>query len=215
MMHCKLIILQTAPLRLLYTVYEEVTKKRKHINEEVTNHTHKQPRLDENEQETPKENKPTEDCDTSSSETDQYDENSSPDENEFHTKELKIDSDESADEKTKNNADNNDNDEQKISSSKSFKPSLNKPKLTEKDSVKNIMSGKKSTPKSLHEQGGKFFSSNFYKRKAALQAEICADSPLDMTKKSLKKLKDTSTKKVGKEPSILNGSHFPGYEFTD
>ncbi|XP_048756046.1 polycomb complex protein BMI-1-A-like isoform X2 [Ostrea edulis] len=206
---------RTAPLRLLYTVFEQVTKKRKNTNEEVTNQIHKQPRLGDKDQENPKENKPTENCDSSSSETDQYDENSSPDENEYHTKEPKMESDESAEERNKNNADDNDNEEQKFSSSKNYKPSVNKPKLTEKDSVKNIMSGKKSTPKSLHEQGGKFFSSNFYKRKAALQADICADSPLDMTKKTLKKLKDTTTKKVGKEQSMLNGSHFPGYEFTD
>lgn len=211
-------------MRLLYTVYEQVTKKRKNSTEEDTIQTQKHPRLGVNDQENPKEQTSTDNrgCCTSP-EGDQGDENSSPDENEQSAREPKKECDESVGEKLvkETNEEGTSEDDEKLSSShtKNTKTSATnnfKPKLTEKESVKNIMSGKKSvTPKSLHEDGGKFFSSNFYKRKAAFQADIGGDCPIDMTKKAMKKHKELSAKKIGKEQTVVNGTHFPGYEFTD
>lgn len=214
---------RTAPLRLLYTVYEQVTKKRKNFTEEDTIQTQKHPRLGVNDRENPKEQTSADNrgCCTSP-EGDQGDENSSPSESEKSAREPRKESEESVSEKlmkgTGEDDGDSDDDDTKLSSchTKNTKTlSANKPKLTEKESVKNIMTGKKVTPNSLHEDGGKFFSSNFYKRKAAFQADIASDCPIDMTKKAMKKHKELSTKKIGKEPIVMNGSHFPGYEFTD
>lgn len=210
-------------MRLLYTVYEQVTKKRKNSTEEDTIQTQKHPRLGVNDRESPKEQTSTDNnrgCCTSP-EGDQGDENSFPDVNEQSAREPKKECDESVGEKLvkESSEESISDDSEKFPSShtKNTKTSAtNKPKLTEKDSVKNIMTGKKGvTPKSLHEDGGKFFSSNFYKRKAAFQADIGGDCPIDMTKKAMKKHKDLSAKKIGKEQTVVNGTHFPGYEFTD
>ncbi|XP_061186065.1 polycomb complex protein BMI-1-A-like isoform X2 [Saccostrea echinata] len=205
---------RTAPLRLLYTVYEQRTKKRRNSNEEDVGQTQKQPKLKEKDSMKLKESKPTENRESASPDRPLVDENSSPDKNELKTKETERECKDKIEEKV-DKVEDNDVDEQTLSGSKSFKPSTNKPKLTEKDCVKNILSGKKTIQKSLHEQGGKFFSSNFYKRKAALHPDIGPDSPIDMTKKTLKKHKESNIKKVGKEQTMMNGSHFPGYEFTD
>lgn len=214
---------RTAPLRLLYTVYEQVTKKRKNSTEEDTIQTQKHPRLGVNDRESPKEQTSTDNnrgCCTSP-EGDQGDENSFPDVNEQSAREPKKECDESVGEKlvkeSSEESISDDSEKFPASHTKNTKTSAtNKPKLTEKESVKNIMTGKKGvTPKSLHEDGGKFFSSNFYKRKAAFQADIGGDCPIDMTKKAMKKHKDLSAKKIGKEQTVVNGTHFPGYEFTD
>ncbi|XP_062592411.1 polycomb complex protein BMI-1-A-like [Saccostrea cucullata] len=206
---------RTAPLRLLYTVYEQRAKKRRNSNEEDVSQTQKQPRLTETDPDNVKESKVTENRVSASPERPLGDENSSPDKNELKTKETEKECKVNIEEKVKDKSEDKHDDEQTVSESKSLKQSTNKPKLTEKDSVKNIMSGKKPAQKSLHEQGGKFFSSNFYKRKAALHPDIGSDSPMDLTKKTLKKHKESSTKKVGKEQTMMNGSLFPGYEFTD
>lgn len=178
--------------------------------------THKQPRIEGKDRGNPKENSSTDSRDYSSPERDQGDENSSPDENEQSTKEPKKECDESDDDKLNDRNDDSTDEDQKLSGHKNSHISSEKPTLTEKDSVKNIMSGKKPgvLPK-LHEQGGKFFSSNFYKRRATFSTDIEANSPVDMTKKTLKKHKDVSIKKIGKEQTVVNGNHFPGYEFTD
>ena len=178
--------------------------------------THKQPRIEGKDRGNPTENTSTDSRDYSSPERDQGDENSSPDENEQSTKEPKKECDESDDDKLNDLNDDSTDEDQKLSGHKNSHISSEKPTLTEKDSVKNIMSGKKPgvLPK-LHEQGGKFFSSNFYKRRANFSTDIEANSPVDMTKKTLKKHKDVSIKKIGKEQTVVNGNHFPGYEFTD